>query len=77
MKSLQFSGIKMFILDDILRPEEDFSLSKAFVCLSLFLLGRRKKGRRGRETCHEIGMLNIFPGRRFSKPYIVSFYRRI
>ena len=26
----------MFILDDILRPEEDFSLSKAFVCVSLF-----------------------------------------
>ena len=60
----------MFILDDILRPEEDFSLSKAFVCVSFFFLGERK-------TCHEIGMLNIFPGRRFSKPYIVSFYRRI
>ena len=48
MKSLQFSGIKMFKLDDILRPEEDFSLSKAFVCLSLFFAREKEEGEKGK-----------------------------
>lgn len=52
----------MFILDDVFRHEKDFSFL-------IFL--------RDRKTCHEIGMFNIFPGRRFIKPYVVFFYRRI
>lgn len=41
----------MFILDDVLRPED-----KAFVWLCVpFFLG-------GRKTCNEIGMFNIFQG---------------
>lgn len=39
----------MFILDDILRPEEDFSLSKAFVCLSLFFAREKEEGEKGKE----------------------------